>query len=258
MMPWFPKQFAASTMGWSFDERSLYRCLLDAQWLLGALPEQPWRLAQIAGLPLDRFEEAWRIVATKFQSVPGGLQNVRLEEHRHHSQQLRRAKALAGGLGGRISAARRKQKASTASALPPSDAQHAVSAAHVLPTAERSYKSISTSTSTLSFTDADSREPHGATAWRDVEGLNVEAFEAYLQHLDALVAQGVIRANLAPHSRIAQAKWLAGQGNQSRQLDLVTRAIRNGWKTIDRDTGDKQGRAARTSFDDLRARAERS
>lgn len=84
-------------------------------------------------------------------------------------------------------------------------------------------------------------------AWRDVEGLNADAFDAYLAHLDVLVSTGQVRTQLAPHSRIAQGKWLAGQGGWSRQQEIVTRAIRNGWKTLER----AEARAGRRSFDDL-------
>lgn len=82
MMPWFPQDFASATAAWTFAERSLYRELLDAQWVLGRLPTQPERLARIAKMDLDAFKEAWPMVSTKFEDVSGCLYNKRLEDHR--------------------------------------------------------------------------------------------------------------------------------------------------------------------------------
>lgn len=82
MMPWFPKEFMAATATWSFAERSAYRALLDVQWEMGVLPDEPWRLAQAIGLPLPEFELLWPMVRRKFVPVDGGILNERLEEHR--------------------------------------------------------------------------------------------------------------------------------------------------------------------------------
>lgn len=92
MMPWYPDQFAASTSTWSYAERSAYRGLLDVQWALGVLPNEPWRLAQALGMPLEDFEAAWPTVSQKFQSVAGGLRNARLEEHRLQALELHKKK----------------------------------------------------------------------------------------------------------------------------------------------------------------------
>lgn len=82
MMPWFPSDFASATSTWSFAERSAYRALLDVQWDIGVLPDEPWRLAQAIGMALAEFAEVWPMVRTKFVKVEGGLRNERLEEHR--------------------------------------------------------------------------------------------------------------------------------------------------------------------------------
>lgn len=104
MMPWFPQDFAGATSGWSFGERAVYRELLDAQWTLGELPNDPQRLARIARMDLADFEAAWPLVKTKFRVVRKGkisvLLNERLEDHRLKAERLvdqRRAASEAAG-----------------------------------------------------------------------------------------------------------------------------------------------------------------
>lgn len=104
MMPWFPQDFAGATSGWSFGERAVYRELLDAQWTLGELPNDPQRLARIARMDLADFEAAWPLVKTKFRVFRRGkisvLLNERLEDHRLKAERLvdqRRAASEAAG-----------------------------------------------------------------------------------------------------------------------------------------------------------------
>jgi uncharacterized protein YdaU (DUF1376 family) len=116
MMPWFPKDFAAATAAWSFAEASLYRCLLDAQWLTGPLPTDPVRLARIAKCDQPTFDEAWPAVRTKFSDVSGCLVNERLEEHRAEAMRRKEINASNGARGGKASGqARLKRGLSEAS-----------------------------------------------------------------------------------------------------------------------------------------------
>ena len=66
MMPWWPKDFLAATLGWRLLERGLYRCLLDAQWELGSLPNDEQELALIASATTSEFNTAWPRVKVKF------------------------------------------------------------------------------------------------------------------------------------------------------------------------------------------------
>jgi uncharacterized protein YdaU (DUF1376 family) len=95
MMPWFPQDFAGATSAWTFVERALYRCLLDAQWVLGSLPGDEKRMARIAGISESEFAEAWPMVKTKFALVDGCFVNERLEEHRATAERLREQRANA-------------------------------------------------------------------------------------------------------------------------------------------------------------------
>lgn len=95
-MPWFPQDFAGATSAWTFVERALYRCLLDAQWVLGSLPNDEKRIARIAGLSESEFAEAWPMVKTKFDLVNGCFVNERLEDHRAKAQRLIEQRSNAG------------------------------------------------------------------------------------------------------------------------------------------------------------------
>ena len=82
MMPWFPESFIAATRGWNFIERSVYRELLDAQWIQGGLPNDEKELMRLAGCSRKEWAASWPRVRQKFDLVDGELKNARLEEHR--------------------------------------------------------------------------------------------------------------------------------------------------------------------------------
>jgi uncharacterized protein YdaU (DUF1376 family) len=84
MMPWYPDQFRASTAGWTFAERAVYRALLDLQWAQDVIPDSDLRLAKAVGLNINHFRRAWKTVRLKFPCVEdgSGLRNFRLEQHR--------------------------------------------------------------------------------------------------------------------------------------------------------------------------------
>lgn len=83
MMPWYPDQFAASTVAWTFEEKGLYRLLLDMQWMLERLPKNDEVLSRACRIQLRKFRRLWKTVGNKFQELPDGtLQNYRLEQHR--------------------------------------------------------------------------------------------------------------------------------------------------------------------------------
>lgn len=103
MLPWFPKDFATATAAWTFAEASLYRCLIDAQWLTGPLPNDPRRLARIAKCDQATFDDAWPTVRTKFDIVDGCLINKRLEEHRAEAMRRKLTAAANGSKGGKAS-----------------------------------------------------------------------------------------------------------------------------------------------------------
>jgi uncharacterized protein YdaU (DUF1376 family) len=81
-LPWFHGDFLRATQGWTLLERGAYFMLLGASWEMGALPNDPRRLASIIGAQLEEFGELWKLVGTKFEITEQGLVNHRLELHR--------------------------------------------------------------------------------------------------------------------------------------------------------------------------------
>lgn len=82
MMPWFPRDFIAATRHLALAERGAYRELLDYQWEMGALPNDPVRLARLLAITPEEFTPIWAAIRDKFEIVEGRLINNRLEEHR--------------------------------------------------------------------------------------------------------------------------------------------------------------------------------
>lgn len=76
----FGRDFLASTLGWSAEERGHYVTLLIAQWEQDGLPADMKRLELIS----PGVGKAWKMVGEKFPVGAGGKRrNVRLEHERH-------------------------------------------------------------------------------------------------------------------------------------------------------------------------------
>lgn len=110
-VPWYQGDFLRSTAGWTLLERAAYWMLLCAEWESGPLPNDPQRLAMIAGLYPDEFIVLWRQqLSRKFHGDPNGdLINDRMEAHRAKHQQFR-AKQVASGKKGAASRWHKKGK----------------------------------------------------------------------------------------------------------------------------------------------------
>lgn len=102
-LPLYPRDFLASTLGWTASERGHYLTLLMVQWDRGSLP---------ADLPsLERLSpgvgESWGLLDGKFPiGEDGQRRNRRLEEHRAKAEAVaeKRAKAGRAGANGRWNA----------------------------------------------------------------------------------------------------------------------------------------------------------
>jgi uncharacterized protein YdaU (DUF1376 family) len=106
MMPWFPRDFLASTRGWRLIPRAIYRELLDAQWEQGGLPADPAELRVLIGATPAEWRAGWPQVEPKFPRYTDGLRrNARMEEHRAKSMAIAKKRAKAGKLGGEARAA---------------------------------------------------------------------------------------------------------------------------------------------------------
>jgi uncharacterized protein YdaU (DUF1376 family) len=94
MLPWFPGSFLNKTRGWSVTAKGVYRELLDSQWALGVLPDDPEKLRQLIGATESEWADGWARCAEKFARVIGGLQNDTLELHRAESVRLRERRRI--------------------------------------------------------------------------------------------------------------------------------------------------------------------
>ena len=82
--PFFGRDFLASTLGWSAEERGHYATLLIAQWEQDGLPNDMKRLELIS----PGVSKCWKTIESKFPvSLGGRRRNVRLEHERHLSHE---------------------------------------------------------------------------------------------------------------------------------------------------------------------------
>jgi uncharacterized protein YdaU (DUF1376 family) len=89
MLPWFPRDYLAATRGMTLAERGAYTDLLWFAWDMGALPNDPKRLARMLGVDAEEFDAVWPAIKSKFVLTGSGIVNERLERERQHSQRLR-------------------------------------------------------------------------------------------------------------------------------------------------------------------------
>jgi uncharacterized protein YdaU (DUF1376 family) len=91
MLPWFPRDFASSTLLWPLSARGAFRELLDLQWNLssttqpGTLPDDPEALRAAIRASKAEWRIAWPLIEPKFPLIDGGRRNARLEQHRQEA-----------------------------------------------------------------------------------------------------------------------------------------------------------------------------
>lgn len=84
MMPFYPRDYIAGTRGMTPAERGVYFDLLCLEWDAGGpLPKELTRLAAMVGVSNKRFRSLWRSIKNKFEHVPTGIINARLEDERN-------------------------------------------------------------------------------------------------------------------------------------------------------------------------------
>jgi uncharacterized protein YdaU (DUF1376 family) len=82
----YVNDYIAGTRSMTLAERGAYWDLILFSWARGGpLPNDRKQLAKLLGVPLRQFEEAWQGVREKFDKVPGGLANARLERERAYA-----------------------------------------------------------------------------------------------------------------------------------------------------------------------------
>lgn len=105
-IPFFGRDFYASTAMWTAEEVGHYIRLLVIQWDSGGLPAELERLELVS----PGIGRVWPLLSVKFPPCDDGLRrNTRMEEHRAKAFELKELRAQAGREGGSKSQANRKQ-----------------------------------------------------------------------------------------------------------------------------------------------------
>jgi uncharacterized protein YdaU (DUF1376 family) len=108
-IPFFGRDFYASTAMWTAAEVGHYIRLLVIQWDSGALPPELDRLELVS----PGITSVWELLQTKFPlGDDGQRRNGRMEEHRAKAQELKAKRAESGRAGGSKSQAKAKQNSS--------------------------------------------------------------------------------------------------------------------------------------------------
>ena len=108
-IPFFGRDFYASTAMWTAAEVGHYIRLLVIQWDSGALPPELDRLELVS----PGITSVWELLQTKFPlGDDGQRRNGRMEEHRAKAQELKSKRAESGRAGGSKSQAKAKQNGS--------------------------------------------------------------------------------------------------------------------------------------------------
>lgn len=112
---WYVTDYRASrrVQRLTWQERGIYRELLDECWVEGSIPDDPKRLAEIAGVPQGVMAEAWQNLRPMFIEVDGldgmYLTSRRLEIERSEDDAYRVRLANAGRKGGLAKSSKAKQ-----------------------------------------------------------------------------------------------------------------------------------------------------
>jgi uncharacterized protein YdaU (DUF1376 family) len=96
----YAADFDMATRGWLPEEVGVYMRLLCAQWITGPLPKEMRRLAAIAGITAQEFEDIWKnTLGAKFEESEDGYLNQRLEVVRKEQLEYRETQSENGKLG---------------------------------------------------------------------------------------------------------------------------------------------------------------
>ena len=100
---WYPKDWQSDSRvrRMTYEQRGIYRELLDIQWLEGSLPDDAQQLAEILGCPLFRFEKAWPLIRECFtvRDADQRLLQMRLERQRLEHLDFIRKQRVSGRKG---------------------------------------------------------------------------------------------------------------------------------------------------------------
>lgn len=83
----------------TYEQRGVYRELLDHQWLEGSIPSEPEQIARLLHLTPTRFAKLWPLISGKFRAKNNRLVNERLEVYRRELDDFVSIQAKNGAKG---------------------------------------------------------------------------------------------------------------------------------------------------------------
>jgi uncharacterized protein YdaU (DUF1376 family) len=84
----------------TYEQRGIYRELLDQQWLEGSIPADPSSLAKILRISPAKFQKVWPLISSKFRPRSDSrLVNDRLEVYRRGLDEFVKNQAEKGAIG---------------------------------------------------------------------------------------------------------------------------------------------------------------
>jgi uncharacterized protein YdaU (DUF1376 family) len=262
MLPWYPTSFVGSTMHFSFEERSVYRALLDAQWIMGPLPTDLSRLARLVGVDDELFTQVWLVVSSKFVLTNEGWINRRLEEHRAQSNQLKARRTEAARRAshhrwtGNSNGERSEQADGKMRDASVADTQRIANGSNADPNRMRllsplspspspspDSKNLSTTTQSAADVSHETSLPDKSLppsrnsncdafasaldCWqRDVPECNAEKYGEWINDLEQRGKR------LGARARLLGARWLSHQGDQSDQAEIIEFCLRNQYRRL--------------------------
>jgi uncharacterized protein YdaU (DUF1376 family) len=93
----YSADYYMDTNSWTVEEMGIYQRLLLTEWVNGGLPNDPTRLARIAGCGVKKFSAGWGTIQVKFHPNGNGLLiNERLESERKKQLKYRELQSIKG------------------------------------------------------------------------------------------------------------------------------------------------------------------
>lgn len=234
-LPLWTTDWLGSTRDLTLAERGILIDLLALSWQIGALPDDPTRLARMCGVTAKVFAKVWPAVSARFDRAPDGLRNGALEEQR--SASLRRREAAREGA--RITNQKRGRLPRESTTRPsPSDTHSATHSESPSDTHSEALSDTDSASHSARFLPLTSQVPsasHSAVGEREREG-NGKVCEVGTEHVrspDVTVLQGTLsREALAAELWRVGVAVLKGAGrSESSARGLIGRWIRDHGET---------------------------
>lgn len=201
----FPADFLTDTMAMPVETRGVYITLLCYQWLNGSIPSDDVGIARICSITTAELQPHMEYLDEKFVNTTEHNRtrvNLRLERERQKAQAFRASRVRAGLASGASRSNTSRTKREHNRTIHSSDTY---SEKHKPPAG------------------TDHKHPFGDDEVKYPEGLNVDAWEKYVEHRRDIKAKKLTMKGSAQ----AMNKW--AKTSPEAQMRAVEASIANGW-----------------------------